>query len=48
MSYKIEDVSSCTKKMIFNFSEVDLTSEIKQELLKKQKEWKIQNQNKNK
>jgi trigger factor len=38
MSYKIEDVSSCTKKMIFNFSEVDLTSEIKQELLKKQKE----------
>ncbi len=37
MSYKIEDVNGCTKKIAFNFETLDLTTEIKAELTKKQK-----------
>ncbi|MFT6604468.1 MAG: trigger factor, partial [Bacteriovoracaceae bacterium] len=37
MSYKIEDVNGCTKKIVFNFETLDLTTEIKAELTKKQK-----------
>jgi trigger factor len=37
MSYKIEDVNGCTKKLVFNFETLDLTTEIKAEVTKKQK-----------
>lgn len=36
MSYTIENVNSCTKKLIFNFDKVDLSKEIKEALLAKQ------------
>ncbi|MFP5386849.1 MAG: trigger factor [Bacteriovoracia bacterium] len=36
MSYIIENVNSCTKKLVFNFDKVDLTKEIKEALLAKQ------------
>lgn len=38
MSYIVENVNGCTKKLAFNFEELDLTSEIKSALVKKQKE----------
>ncbi|MBK26680.1 MAG: trigger factor [Halobacteriovorax sp.] len=37
MSYKVEEVNGCTKKIVFNFETLDLTTEIKAELTKKQK-----------
>lgn len=36
MSYTIQDVNGCTKKFIFNFDKVDLTSQIKEALKAKQ------------
>ncbi len=36
MSYIIENVNSCTKKLVFNFDKVDLTKEIKEALIAKQ------------
>lgn len=36
MSYTIENVNSCTKKLIFNFDKVDLSKEIKEALVAKQ------------
>ncbi len=36
MSYTIEDVNGCTKKLIFNFDKVDLSKEIKEALIAKQ------------
>lgn len=36
MSYTIENVNGCTKKLVFNFDKVDLTKEIKEALLAKQ------------
>lgn len=36
MSYTIENVNGCTKKFVFNFDQVDLSSQIKQALLAKQ------------
>jgi trigger factor len=36
MSYTIENVNSCTKKIVFNFEQVDLSKEIKEALLAKQ------------
>ncbi len=37
MSYQIENVNGCTKKLSFNFEKLDLTTEIKNALVKKQK-----------
>lgn len=37
MSYQVEEVNGCTKKLVFNFETLDLTTEIKNELVKKQK-----------
>lgn len=37
MSYTVESVNNCTKKILFNFENVDLTSQIKQALQEKQK-----------
>lgn len=37
MSYTVETVNGCTKKFVFNFKTLDLTSEIKAALVKKQK-----------
>lgn len=37
MSYQVEEVNGCTKKLVFNFQTLDLTTEIKNELIKKQK-----------
>ncbi|GAB4019060.1 MAG: trigger factor [Bdellovibrio sp.] len=37
MSYKVESVNGCTKKIAFDFKTLDLTSEIKTALLAKQK-----------
>lgn len=37
MSYTVEDVNGCTKKIVFNFETLDLSAEIKAELVKKQK-----------
>jgi len=37
MSYQVEVVNDCTKKLIFNFESLDLTTEIKNALVKKQK-----------
>ncbi len=37
MSYTVETVNGCTKKLIFNFATLDLTNEIKAALVKKQK-----------
>ena len=36
MSYTIQDVNGCTKKLVFNFDKVDLSGQIKQALLAKQ------------
>lgn len=36
MSYTIENVNTCTKKLVFNFDKVDLSKEIKEALLAKQ------------
>lgn len=36
MSYTVQDVNGCTKKLVFNFDKVDLTKEIKEALLAKQ------------
>ncbi|HXH30025.1 MAG TPA: trigger factor [Bacteriovoracaceae bacterium] len=36
MSYTIQDVNGCTKKLIFNFEQVDLSKEIKEALIAKQ------------
>jgi trigger factor len=36
MSYTIENVNSCTKKLVFNFDKVDLSKEIKEALVAKQ------------
>jgi trigger factor len=36
MSYKIEDINTCTKKLIFNIESVDLSGEINEALKKKQ------------
>jgi len=38
MSYTVESVNGCTKKFIFNFESLDLSKQIKQALVKKQKE----------
>ncbi len=38
MSYEIESVNGCTKKLKFNFESVDLTNEINAALVKKQKD----------
>ncbi len=38
MSYKIENVNDCTRKLLFNFDAVDLSSQIENALVKKQKE----------
>lgn len=37
MSYQVESVNGCTKKLVFNFETLDLTSEVKTALAKKQK-----------
>ena len=37
MSYTVESVNGCTKKLVFNFKTLDLTNEIKAALVKKQK-----------
>ncbi len=37
MSYSIQDVNTCTKKLTFNFESLDLSTEIKTALVKKQK-----------
>jgi trigger factor len=37
MSYQVEEVNGCTKKIVFNFESLDLTTEIKNELVKKQR-----------
>ncbi|MCF8057963.1 MAG: trigger factor [Bacteriovoracaceae bacterium] len=37
MSYQVEEVNGCTKKIVFSFESLDLTTEIKNELVKKQK-----------
>jgi len=37
MSYTVENVNGCTKKLVFNFQTLDLTNEIKAALVKKQK-----------
>lgn len=36
MSYTIQEVNGCTKKLVFNFEQVDLSKEIKEALLAKQ------------
>jgi trigger factor len=36
MSYTIETINGCTKKLVFNFDKVDLSKEIKEALLAKQ------------
>lgn len=36
MSYTIQDVNGCTKKLVFNFDKVDLSSQIKDALVAKQ------------
>lgn len=37
MSYKVEAIDGCTKKISFNFETIDLSAEIKTALIKKQK-----------
>ncbi len=37
MSYTIESINGCTKKFIFNFDQIDLSSQIKDALVAKQK-----------
>lgn len=37
MSYTVEEVNGCTKKLVFNFETLDLTAEIKSAVLEKQK-----------
>ena len=41
MSYQIENINGCTKKLAFNFEKLDLTSEIATAVKKKQKETSI-------
>jgi trigger factor len=36
MSYTVQSINSCTKKLVFNFDKVDLSKEIKEALLAKQ------------
>ena len=36
MSYTVQDVNGCTKKLVFNFDKVDLSKEIKEALVAKQ------------
>ncbi len=36
MSYTIQDVNGCTKRLVFNFDKVDLSKEIKEALMAKQ------------
>jgi trigger factor len=36
MSYTIQNVNSCTKKLVFNFEQVDLSKQIKEALIAKQ------------
>ncbi len=38
MNYKLENVSSCTKKLLFSFENLDLSTEIKAAVVKKQKD----------
>ncbi len=38
MSYKLEAINGCTKKLVFNFDDVDLSNQIQQALKSKQKE----------
>lgn len=37
MSYSIEEINGCTKKLVFNIEQMDLSTEIKTALLEKQK-----------
>ncbi|MBT7609042.1 MAG: trigger factor [Bacteriovoracaceae bacterium] len=37
MSYSVENINKCTKKIVFNFETLDLTTEIKSAVAKKQK-----------
>lgn len=37
MSYKIEDINGCTKKLVFNFNSVDLSKQVSEALIEKQK-----------
>ena len=37
MSYSIEEINGCTKKLLFTFEGVDLTTQIETELKEKQK-----------
>lgn len=37
MNYKLESVNSCTRKLLFQFENLDLSTEIKREVLNKQK-----------
>jgi trigger factor len=41
MSYKVEEVNSCTKKFIFTFDNLDLSEQIKTALVRKQKDVNI-------
>lgn len=41
MSYNLQEVNSCTKKLTFNFETLDLTTEIKAALFEKQKQVNI-------
>ena len=36
MSYTVETINNCTKKLIFNFETLDLTTQINTEIEKKQ------------
>ena len=37
MSYSIEKLNGCTKKLVFNFEKVDLTKQIQDALISKQR-----------
>ncbi len=37
MSYSVENINGCTKKLTFNFEGVDLSTQIEQALKEKQK-----------
>ena len=38
MSYKLEEINGCTKKINFSYENVDLTKQIEEALKQKQKE----------
>lgn len=38
MSYSVENINGCTRKLTFNFKDLDLTEEVKVAVLKKQKD----------